>query len=122
MNSYHSDPNIYVTIAQHAFEDCNDIESSRRYFSIGMEFHEDFQRLYLEDFYIEAKYFIQTGCSSLQTVLKKYNRIIQHFKYCIDIHIELVNIVLDDKFKMATQLQCIVVRYRQIINLKIISV
>jgi len=110
MDSSHSDPEIYITGAHHAFNDCNDIESARRYISIGMKFHGDFKKLHVEDFWIEIKHLNQTGGSSLQTALKKYSRIIQHFKDDINLHFDLVDIALDDHIKM-TQLQSIVIRY-----------
>ncbi|XP_015367522.1 PREDICTED: U3 small nucleolar RNA-associated protein 6 homolog [Diuraphis noxia] len=109
MDSSHSDPEIYITGAQHAFNDCNDVESARRYISNGMKFHEDFKKLYIEDFWIEVKHLNQTGGSSLQTALNKYNCIIQHFKDDINLHFDLVDITLDNHIKM-TQLQCIVIR------------
>lgn len=118
MDSFHSDPDMYITGAHHAFNDCNDIESARRYISIGIKFHEDFKKLYVEEFWIEVKNLNQTGDTSLQTALKKYNYIIQHFKDDINLHFDLVDIVLDEHIKM-TQLQCTVIRYKQIIKLNL---
>ncbi|XP_003247432.1 uncharacterized protein LOC100569611 [Acyrthosiphon pisum] len=109
MDSFHSDPEIYITGAHHAFDDFNDIESARRYFSFGIKFHEDFKKLYIEDFWIEVKNLNQTGDTSLQAALTKYNYIIQHFKDDIGLHFDLADTVLDEHIKM-TQLQSIVIR------------
>lgn len=110
MDSFHTDPEIYITGAHHAFNDCNDIESARQYISTGIQFHEDFKKLYLEDFWIEVKYLNQTGGTSLQAVLDKYNHIIQHFNNDVDFHFDLVDTALDEHIKI-TQLQCIIIRY-----------
>lgn len=110
MDKCHSDPEIYITGAHHAFNDCNDIESARRYISSGITFHEDFKKIYVEDFWIEVKNLNQIGNTSLQAVLKKYNYIIQHFKDDIDLHFDLVDIALDEHIDV-TQLQCNVIRY-----------
>ncbi|XP_060869408.1 U3 small nucleolar RNA-associated protein 6 homolog [Metopolophium dirhodum] len=109
MDSFHSDSEIYITGAHHAFTDCNDIESARRYISFGIKFHEDLKKLYVEDFWIEVKNLNQTGDTSLLATLTKYNNIIQHFEGDFDLHFDLVDTALDEHIKM-TQLQSIVIR------------
>jgi len=118
MDSFHSDPEIYITGAHHAFKNCNDIESARRYISNGIKFHDNFKKLYIEDFWIEVQNLDQTGETSLQTALNKYNHIIQTFKDDINFHIDLVDKALEEPIKI-TQLQCTVIRYnRQILKFK----
>jgi len=109
MDSFHSDVEIYITGAHHAFDDCNDVESARRYISFGIKFHEDLKKLYVEDFWIEVKNLNQTGDTSLLAALTKYNNIIQHFEGDFELHCDLVDTVLDEHIKM-TQLQSIVIR------------
>jgi len=110
MDSYHSDPEIYLAGAHHAFNDCNDIVSARRYISFGLQFYEDLQKLYVEDFWIEVKHLNKIGVTSLQAALTKYNFIIQHFEDDIDLHFDLVDTALDEHIKI-TQLQSIMIRY-----------
>jgi len=108
--------------ANHALNECNDIESARRYISFGLRFHEEYKKLYIEDFWIEVQYLNRTGEISFQKTLKKYRYIIQNFKDDVHIHIDLVDKALNPQIKMS-QLQSVLVRYiRQILKLKIISI
>ncbi|CAH1731543.1 unnamed protein product [Aphis gossypii] len=109
MDSFHSDPEVYITGAHHALNECNDIESARRYISIGIKFHDDFKKLYVEEFWVEIQNLNKTGDISIQTALKKYNSIIQQFKNDIHIHIDLVDTIFNEKIKMS-QLHCIIIR------------
>jgi len=110
MDSFHNDPDIYITGASHAFDDCNDIVSARRYISYGIKYHEDLKKLYVEEFWIEVKHLNQTGDTSFQAALAKYNFIIQHFKDDIELHFDLVDTALDKHIKI-THLQSIIIRY-----------
>lgn len=117
MDTFHSDPEVYITGAHHALNECNDIESARRYIAIGIKFHDDFKKLYVEEFWIEIQNLNKTGDISIQTALKKYNSIIQQFKNDIHIHIDLVDIIFNEKIKMS-QLHNIIIRYtRQVLKL-----
>ncbi|XP_027852678.2 U3 small nucleolar RNA-associated protein 6 homolog [Aphis gossypii] len=109
MDTFHSDPEVYITGAHHALNECNDIESARRYIAIGIKFHDDFKKLYVEEFWIEIQNLNKTGDISIQTALKKYNSIIQQFKNDIHIHIDLVDTIFNEKIKMS-QLHCIIIR------------
>jgi len=119
MYSFHRDPEVYITGAHHALNECNNIESARRYIAVGKQFHDDIKKLHVKEFWIEIQNLKKTGDNSIQTALKKYGSIIQKFKYDIHIHIDLVDTIFNEKIKMS-QLHCIIIRYtRQVLKLNL---
>ncbi|XP_027843595.2 U3 small nucleolar RNA-associated protein 6 homolog [Aphis gossypii] len=108
MLKYHSDPEVYITAATYEFDDRNNVESARRYFSEGLKHHENCKNLYVEEFWVEVQHLEKTEGASLPIAIEKYRNLIKRFANDIEFHF----ILLDRAIKLSTvrELQCNVVR------------
>ena len=110
MLRYHSDPEVYITAATYEFDDWNDVESARQYFTEGLKYHKNCKSLYVEDFWVEVQHLEKTAGASLPIAMEKYKSLIKRFEGDIEFHF----ILLDRAIKLSTvrELQCNIVRYR----------
>jgi len=109
MLRYHSDPEVYITAATYEFDDRNDVDSARQYFSEGLKYHKNCKRLYVEEFWVEVQHLEKTAGASLSIAMGKYRNLIKHFEGDIKFHF----ILLDRAIKLSAvrELQCNIVRY-----------
>jgi len=109
MLKYHSDPEVYITAATYEFDDRNNIESARQYFTEGLKFHKNCKRLYVEEFWVEVQHLEKTAGASLPIAMGKYRDLLNRFEGDIEFHF----IILDKAIKLKTvrELQCNIVRY-----------
>lgn len=105
MSKYHANPEVYIRSAHYAFTECDNITVTRRILSNAFKFHATFQKLYLEEFWIEVQCMDSVGGS---LALEKYNNYIQLFNDDMNFHSSLVDKIL--KFTTVTELHCKVVR------------
>ncbi|XP_060844936.1 U3 small nucleolar RNA-associated protein 6 homolog [Rhopalosiphum padi] len=108
MLRYHSDPEVYITAATYEFDDRNDVDSARQYFSEGLKYHKNCKRLYVEEFWVEVQHLEKTAGASLSIAMGKYRNLIKHFEGDIKFHF----ILLDRAIKLSAvrELQCNIVR------------
>ncbi|XP_060856851.1 U3 small nucleolar RNA-associated protein 6 homolog isoform X2 [Metopolophium dirhodum] len=108
MLRYHSDPEVYITAATYEFDDRNDVESARQYFTEGLKYHKNCKSLYVEEFWVEVQHLEKTAGASLPIAIGKYRNLIKRFEGDIEFHF----ILLDRAIKLSAvrELQCNIVR------------
>lgn len=107
MSRCHVSPEVYISGANYAFYECDDIAATRRFLSNAIKFHPNYQKLYTEEFWIEIQYSDKMGGTS---ALDKYHNYITLFKDDMKFHFSLVDTIL--KFTTITELHCLVIKYK----------
>ncbi|KAL5237260.1 hypothetical protein ACI65C_004670 [Semiaphis heraclei] len=108
MSRYHSDPEVYITAAKYEFDDRNDVEAARKYFSEGLKYHTNCKNLYAEEFWVEVQHLEKTAGASLPIAIGKYKNLIKRFEGDIEFHFILLDRAI--KLSVVRELQCNVVR------------
>ncbi|XP_016658034.1 U3 small nucleolar RNA-associated protein 6 homolog isoform X2 [Acyrthosiphon pisum] len=108
MLRYHSDPEVYIIAATYEFDDRNDVESARQYFTQGLKYHKNCKSLYIEDFWVEVQHLEKTAGASLPIAMEKYKSLIKRFEGDIEFHFILLDRAI--KFNAVRELQCNIVR------------
>jgi len=98
-SKYHSDPDVYITVAGFMYETYIDINEARRHFTEGLNYYKDYKPIHIEQFAMEVQHLDVTRGSTLKFALFNY-QCLRHV-YCGQIDFYFI---LLDKIMLMSQI------------------